>query len=60
MTFTTHLRQMLHTHDKVVKDEDLLPEEKEWLFGSDEDKETSDRRIFQVVNIVKLALSLIS
>lgn len=26
----------------VVKDEDLLPEERQWLFGSDENKEKSE------------------
>ena len=45
---------MTQTQTQVARDEDLLPEEREWLFGSDGNKETADRKAFQALNIINI------
>lgn len=46
---------MTQAQTPVVKDEDLLPEERQWIFGSDGDKETADRKLFQLIDFMKIA-----
>jgi len=46
---------MTQTQTQVVRDEDLLPEEREWLFGSDGDKATADGKFWKALDIFTVA-----
>ena len=48
---------MAQTQAQVVRDEDLLPEEREWLFGSDGNKETADGKFWKILHIANKVMA---